>query len=210
MGVVNVSPSHSSAFGTLNHLEGLYDHHKALNSWFIGIISKHIFTMFCWLQALSAAEQGEKDPLARTSSTISLQLIMQSEAAGMFNSTMSGDAGHAMLAATVAGRQNEHEADQEAATQQNARQEAGSVDELGISHDQFQGNSARVGRDEPEAAVQRPKAHSWDQTRAEPPGLTGDSPHDAPGQMSSMHSGELVLSVTPILGSTDDLVGRHG
>jgi len=27
--------------------------------------------------------------------------------------------------------------------------------------------------------------------------------------MSGMHSGELVLSVTPILGSKDDLVGRN-
>jgi len=188
----------------------MFDPHKAPNSWGEGFISEHIFIMFCWLQALSAAEQGEKDPLARTSSTISLQLIMQSEAAGMFNNPMSGDEGHAMLAATVAGRQSEQEVDQEAATQQNARQEAGSVDELGISHDQSQQSSASVGGGQPEAAVQKPKAHSWDQTRAEPPGLTGDSPHDAPGQMSGMHSGELVLSVTPILGSKDDLVGRNG
>ena len=170
--------------------EAIFDPHKALDSWDANFISKHIFTLFCWLQALSAAEQGEKDPLARTSSTISLQLIMQSEAAGMFNSTMSGDAGHAMLAATVAGRLSEQEADQEAVTQQNARQEAGSVDELRNSHDQSQGSSARVGQNQPEAAVQRPKAHSWDQTRAEPPGLTRDSPHDAPGQMSGMHSGD--------------------
>lgn len=162
--------------------------------------------MFWWLQALSAAEQGEKDPLARTSSTISLQLIMRSEAAGMFNIPLSGEKGHAMLAATAAG-QSEQEADQEAAAQQNASQEAGSV---GMSHDQSQGTSASIRGGEPEAAVQKPQAHSWDKARAEPPGLTGDSPHIAPGQMSGMHSGELVLSVTPILGSTDDLVERHG
>ena len=188
----------------------MFDPRITLNSWVNGVISKHIFTMFCWLQALSAAEQGEKDPLARTSSTISLQLIMQSEAAGMFNNPTSGAEGHAMLAASAAGRQSEQEVDQEAAMQQNVRQEAGSVDELGISLDQSQGSSASVGGAQPEAAVQRPKPHPWDQTRAEPPGLTGDSPHDAPGQMSGMHSGELVLSVTPILGSKDDLMGRNG
>ncbi|DBB04290.1 TPA: hypothetical protein ACH3X1_012787 [Trebouxia sp. C0004] len=160
-------------------------------------------------QALSAAEQGEKDPLAQTSSTISLQLIMQSEAAGMFNNPMSGDEGHALLAATVAERQSEQELDQEAAMQQDVRQEAGSVDELDISHDQSQGGSASVAGGQPEAAVQKPKAHSLEQIRAEPPGMTGDSPHDAPGQMSGMHSEELVLSVTPILGSKDDLKGRN-
>lgn len=177
----------------------MFDLCISMKSWVNGVITKLIFTMFWWLQALSAAEQGEKDPLARTSSTISLQLIMQSEAAGLFNHPMSSHDGHAMLAATVAGRQSEQEADQEAATQQNARQEAGSVDESGNSHDQSQGHSATVGGVQAEAAVQKPKAHSWDQSRPEPPGLTGDSPHDAPGQMSGMYSGELALSVTPIL-----------
>lgn len=53
-------------------------------------------------QALQAAEAGEVDPLNRTSSVITLQLIMQSEAAGMFHHPSSGKQGHALLAASAA------------------------------------------------------------------------------------------------------------
>jgi len=160
------------------------------------------------VQALSAAEQGEKDPLGRTSSTISLQLIMQSEAAGMFNSPLSGVEGHAMLAATVAKMQTEHEASQEAAIQQHAHaQEAADADGSVFSQDQSENDSFMEAPRQPQSPLQKPQSHSWDESRA---GLGGDSPHDAPVQLTGMHSGELTMSATPILGSSDDLKRRNG
>lgn len=64
------------------------------------------------------------DPLNRTSSVITLSLIMQSEAAGMFHHPSSGKEGHAMLAASAARMQ----ADQAQQGQQHQQPAALSVD----------------------------------------------------------------------------------
>lgn len=159
------------------------------------------------MQALSAAEQGEKDPLGRTSSTISLQLIMQSEAAGMFNHPQSGKEGHAMLAATVAKMQSEHEASQEAAIQQHVLDEADNA--AGLSQDESGDSSSREELSQSRLQQQNVQSHSWDQAVTDSPGLNRDGPHDAPAQVTGMHSGELIMSATPILGSGNNLADRN-
>lgn len=175
------------------------------------------------MQALSAAEQGEKDPLGRTSSTISLQLIMQSEAAGLFTSPASGKDGHAMLAASIAKAQTSNESSQAAAVQEQGNP-AGSSQQ-GVSSDQ--GRSAdeppESAREQSGMPLQRvnsrwppSKSQSWDHGR---PGPLGFGAHDAPGQMAGMHSGELMsmtsndsgeltLATNPILASRDTSEGQ--
>ena len=176
------------------------------------------------LQALSAAEQGEKDPLGRTSSTISLQLIMQSEAAGLFTTPASGRDGHAMLAASIAKAQSDQEAShevkqevgQEAAIQE-PRNTADSSQE-GVRHDWSRNEPPECPREQlgmplqgldhspleppesPREHLEMPpqranlhwlpsKSQSWDHGR---PGPLGFAVHDAPVQMTGMHSGELM------------------
>lgn len=134
---------------------------------------------------------------------------MQSEAAGMFNNPMSGAEGHAMLAATLAKMQNEHEASQEAAIQQHARQHGEPEAGASVVGGQSENNLQREGLSQSEQPLQKPKAHSWDSSRADPPGLSGDGPHHAPMQITGMHSGELFLSGAPILGSSED-TGHNG
>ena len=73
------------------------------------------------------------DPLNRTSSVITLSLIMQSEAAGMFHHPSSGKEGHAMLAASAARMQ----ADQAQQRQQQQQQPAA----LSVDHYASQGKS---------------------------------------------------------------------
>lgn len=164
------------------------------------------------VQALSAAEQGEKDPLGRTSSTISLQLIMQSEAAGLFNTPGSGKDGHAILAASIA---KAHEAGQEAAIREHA--ESAGSSEHGMSHDQSvesQGlATGQSGLPLPGVNSKRPpsKSQSWDHGR---PGPLGFSAHDAPVQMTGMHSGELTSMTQDnsgelTLASSPILMSRH-
>ena len=80
----------------------------------------------CNSQALKAAEAGEVDPLNRTSSVITLSLIMQSEAAGMFHHPSSGKEGHAMLAASAARLQADQA--QQRHQQQQQQQAAGPSD----------------------------------------------------------------------------------
>lgn len=177
-----------------------------------------------YAQALSAAEQGEKDPLGRTSSTISLQLIMQSEAAGLFTTPASGKDGHAILAATIAKAQYDQEAsqeadqefDQEAIIQEPGNAADSSQQEVkrGLSQDEppessrqqlrlpLQGldqsplEPSESPREQLEMPLQRVNSHwtpsksqSWDHGR---PGPLGFSAHDAPVQMTGMHSGELM------------------
>lgn len=167
------------------------------------------------MQALSAAEQGEKDPLGRTSSTISLQLIMQSEAAGLFNTPGSGKDGHAILAASIARAQTEHEASQEAAIQESSMSHDQPVDEL---HDSPREQLGQAGTPLQRANSKRPpsKSQSWDYGR---PGSLGFGSHDAPLHMTGMHSGELMsmagatsgeltLATTPILASQDASEGH--
>ena len=163
------------------------------------------------MQALSAAEQGEKDPLGRTSSTVSLQLILKSEAAGLFNTPGSGKDGHAILAASIAWAQTEHEASQEAAIQEHDISCDQSADE---SHDLPREQLRQPGM----PSQRRPpsKLQSWDFCRPDPlePGA-----HDAPVQMTGMHSGEitsmagaesgdLTLATSPILMSPDASEGH--
>ena len=159
------------------------------------------------MQALSAAEQGEKDPLGRTSSTISLQLIMQSEAAGLFNTPGSGKDGHAILAASIARAQTDHEASQEAAIQESMTHDQ-PMDEL---QDSPQEQLGQTGAHLQTANSKKPpsKSQSWDHGR---PGPLGFGSHDAPLPMTGMHSGELIsmagatsgeltLATSPILAS---------
>lgn len=171
------------------------------------------------VQALSAAEQGEKDPLGRTSSTISLQLIMQSEAAGLFTSPVSGKDGHAKLAATIAKAQSDHEASQaaahEAVIQASGSATHSSSSQQEVRHDQSPDEPAespreqlgmplqklKSPRDELGMPLQRvsshwppSKSHSWDHGR---PGPLGFGAHDAPVQMTGMHSGELLSMTVP-------------
>ena len=131
---------------------------------------------------------------------------MQSEAAGMFNNPNSGKEGHAMLAATLAKMQTEHEAGQEAAIQENAQQKA--AGEHNVSHQQIPSHgSLRLSSMQTGQPLQTSKAHSWDHDRgSELPGPNGFGPLDAPEPMTGMHSGELpmtvTMSATPILGSS--------
>ena len=199
------------------------------------------------VQALTAAEQGEKDPLGRTSSTISLQLIMQSEAAGLFTTAASGKDGHAILAATIAKAQPDQEAsqgaDQEAVIQEPGK--AADSSQQGVRHslsqdepsespreqlrmplqglDQSPLESPESPREQLEMPLQRvnshwtpPKSQSWDYGR---PGPLGLGAHDAPVQMTGMHSGELIsmtathsdeltLATNPILASHDASKGQ--
>lgn len=83
----------------------------------------------CNSQALKAAEAGEVDPLNRTSSVITLSLIMQSEAAGMFHHPSSGKEGHAMLAASAA-RLQADQAQQRHQQQQQQQQPAAGPSDL--------------------------------------------------------------------------------
>ena len=169
------------------------------------------------MQALSAAEQGEKDPLSRTSSTISLQLIMRSEAAGLFTTPASGKDGHAMLAATIAKAQTNHEASQEAAIQDHANS-AGSSHQEVVQDQCMDQPPESPPREQSGMRLQRHNSHvppsksqSWDHGR---PGSLGLAAHDAPVQMTGMHSGELesmksshsselTLATSPILASFD-------
>lgn len=169
------------------------------------------------VQALSAAEQGETDPLGRTSSTISLHLIMQSEAAGLFTTPASGKDGHALLAATIAKAQTDHEASQEAAIQSHA-DSAGSAHQGPADRDQCLYAPPESPREQLGVPLHRQhsrfplsKSQSWDHGR---PGSLGLAAHDAPVQMTGMHSGELVsmksshsseltLATSPILATFD-------
>lgn len=169
------------------------------------------------VQALSAAEQGETDPLGRTSSTISLQLIMQSEAAGLFTTPASGKDGHALLAATIAQAQTNHEASQEAAIQSHANS-AGSGHQGQSDGAQCVDQPRESPREQLGMPLQRQqsrfppsKSQSWDHGRPGSPGLAA---HDAPVQMTGMHSGELesmksshsselTLATSPILATFD-------
>lgn len=141
---------------------------------------------------------------------------MQSEAAGLFTTPASGKDGHAMLAATIAKVQSEHEASQEAAIQDHANSAGSSHQEL----DQDQGASEppKSPREHLGMPIQRlnsrfppSKSQSWDYGR---PDTLGFGAHDAPVQMTGMHSGELVsmksshsneltLATHPILASHD-------
>ena len=200
------------------------------------------FAACVYLQALSAAEQGEKDPLKRTSSTISLQLIMQSEAAGLFTTPASGKDGHAILAATIAKTQPDQEASQE--VNQEAGQEAVIQEPENAADSSQQGIRHNQSRDEPHESPREQLGtplQGHDQSRLEPPesprehlemplqrvnsrwlpsksqswdhgipGPLGLGAHDAPVQMTGMHSGELMsttatgelsLATNPILPS---------
>ena len=178
------------------------------------------FAVCVYLQALSAAEQGEKDPLGRTSSTISLQLIMQSEAAGLFTTPASGKDGHAILAATIAKAQPDQEASPEVG-QEAVIQEPGNAansSQQRVRHNQSQDEPPESPREQLNMPLQ-----GLDQSPLEPPesprkqldmpmqrvnsrwlpskskswdhgipGSLGFGAHDAPVQMIGMHSGELM------------------
>lgn len=185
-----------------------------------------------YLQALSAAEQGEKDPLGRTSSTISLQLIMQSEAAGLFTTPASGRDGHAMLAASIAKAQSDqedsHEVNQESSQEAVVQEPGNAADnsQEGVKHNQswheppespreqlgmpLQGlnHSPLEPPESPRERLEMPlqgvnshwlpsKSQSWDHGR---PGPLGFGAHDAPVQMTGMHSGELMSTTATLSG----------
>lgn len=194
------------------------------------------------MQALSAAEQGEKDPLGRTSSTISLQLIMQSEAAGLFTSPESGKDGHAKLAATIAKAHSDQEASQEAAHEaviQESGSSSRSSSQQGVRHGQSPDEPAESPREQPGMPSQKlnrfpveppesprdqlgvplqrvsshwppSKSQSWDHGR---PGPLGFGAHDAPVQMTGMHSGELLSMTVPPSGeltlATNPILTSH-